>query len=41
MIVLEWWKALALAGGIYIVGGMVGFLTCAFFVGANSYKWRR
>lgn len=25
--------------GIFIFGGMIGFITCAFFVGANQRRW--
>ena len=27
--------------GGFFIGGTLGFLTCAFFVGANQNRWRR
>lgn len=29
-----------LALGTFILGGIIGFLTCAFFVGANQNHWK-
>lgn len=40
MMTLPIWEAVVLGAGIYMIGGIVGFLTCAFFVGANMYKRR-
>lgn len=26
--------------GTFVLGGIIGFLVCAFFVGANQNKWK-